>query len=447
MHSKYKKSTTYIILFLIFWGKSVFAQPDYQPSPSNLQNREAFQDKRFGLFIHWGIYSLLMDGEWVMNNKQIPIPDYEKLAPMFNPIRFNAADWVKMVKEAGMKYITITSKHHDGFAMFDSKLTDYDIVDRTPFKRDILKELAEACKKEGIQLFFYHSHLDWHHPEYFPRGKTGLKFTGRPESGDFNKYLDFMDGQLKELCSQYGEIGGIWFDGWWDKPDADWRLEKTYKTIHDLQPQALVGNNHHRSVNPGEDFQMFEKDLPGKNTTGFADKPYVVAPLPLETCETMNNSWGFNLKDTKYKTSTQLIHYLVKAAGNNANFLLNVGPAPDGTIQKEFADTLRKIGSWLNVYGKSIYQTRGGPIAEREWGTTTQKTEKTEKGEKKTVYFHILKSESKYLAINGFKGKIKSLVRLDNGQKVPFFEKEGTLFLGCGTPIAVPDLVLEVEVE
>jgi alpha-L-fucosidase len=434
-------------LSILSFSWQAFAQEGYQPSPSNLQNREAFQDKRFGLFIHWGIYSQLMDGEWIMNNRQIPISEYEKLAPMFNPQKFNALEWVQLAKDAGMKYIAITSKHHDGFAMFDSKLTDYDIVDRTPFKRDVLKELAEACKKEGIQLFFYHSHLDWHHPEYFPRGKTGVKFTGRPEAGDFNKYLDFMDGQLAELCSNYGPIGGIWFDGFWDKPLADWRLAKTYKTIHDLQPQAMVGNNHHESVRPGEDFQMFEKDLPGKNTTGFAEKSYEVAKLPLETCETMNQSWGFNLKDKNYKTSRQLIQYLVKAAGNNANFLLNVGPRPDGIIQQEFADTLRKIGNWLKANGKSIYGTRGGPISEREWGTTTLKTEKSDKGEKKLIYFHILKSEGKYLAINGIKTKIKSLVRMENQKPVPFFYKDETLFVACGPSGPEPDMVLEAILE
>jgi alpha-L-fucosidase len=260
-----------------------FAQKDYQPTKENLQAREWFQDAKFGLFIHWGVYSVLGDGEWVMNQRQIPIKDYEKLPALFNPTEFNAQEWVSMAKAAGMKYITITSKHHDGFAMFDSKISDYDIVDRTPYKKDVLKLLADECRKQGIKLFFYHSQLDWHHPDYFPRGSTGGNWTGRPESGDWKKYLSYMDTQLSELLTNYGPVAGIWFDGMWDKKDADWQLDKTYSLIHSLQPAALVGSNHHLAPFPGEDFQMFEKDLPGKNTTGFSGESKI-GSLPLETC-------------------------------------------------------------------------------------------------------------------------------------------------------------------
>ncbi len=260
-------------------------------------------------------------------------------------MHYDPAAWVAMAKAAGMKYITITSKHHDGFAMFDSKVSDYDVVERTPYGKDVLKMLADECKKQGIKLFFYHSQLDWHHPDYFPRGRTGL-FAGRAEKGDFNRYLDYMDAQLKELLTGYGEVGGIWFDGWWDKPEADWRLGKTYKLIHDLQPQALVGSNHHRKPFPGEDFQMFEKDLPGRNTAGFNDKSEIGA-LPFEMCDTINNSWGYNKNDGSYKSTKQIVQLLVKAAGYDANFLLNVGPRPDGTIQPEFVKRLAEVGDWL----------------------------------------------------------------------------------------------------
>ena len=187
--------------------------PDYKPSPQNLRSRGWFQDAKFGLFIHWGVYSVLGRGEWVMNNEKIPITEYEKLPAQFNPTKFDAAAWVALAKAAGMKYITITSKHHDGFAMFDSKVSDWNIVARTPYKRDPIKMLADECHKQGIKLFFYHSQLDWHSQDYFPRGRTGTGYTGRPESGDFNKYLDYMDAELTELLTNYGEIGGIWFDG------------------------------------------------------------------------------------------------------------------------------------------------------------------------------------------------------------------------------------------
>src|SRR5262249_22475298 len=228
------------------------------------------------------------------------------------------------------------------------------------------------------------------------RGRTGQS-SGRPEQGDFSKYLDYMDAQIAELCSgRYGPIAGIWFDGWWDqqlkkqergtdprKTRVDWRLRKTYDLIHKLQPQALVGNNHHVEPFPGEDFQMFEKDLPGGNTAGFnADsKP---ADLPLETCETINNSWGYNKSDKRFKSTTQLLHYLVKAAGMNANFLLNVGPMPNGKIQPEFVERLREIGKWLERSGESIYATRGGPVPSQKWGVTTQSKDG------KKIYVHVL---------------------------------------------------------
>lgn len=412
------------------------AQSDYKPAPENLQARQWFQDAKFGLFVHWGVYSVLGDGEWVMNNRRIAASDYEKLPPQFNPTEFNAAEWVALVKAAGMKYITITSKHHDGFAMFGSKVSDWDIVDRTPYKKDVLKQLADECHKQGIKLFFYYSQLDWHHPDYFPRGRTG-RDAGRPESGTWSKYIDYMDAQLKELLTNYGEIGGIWFDGWWDRPEADWRLAQTYKLIHDLQPQALIGSNHHRKPFSGEDFQMFEKDLPGKNTSGFSGESEV-GNLPVETCETINGAWGFNLTDKRYKSTRDLIHYLVRAAGHNANFLLNVGPMPNGKIQPEFQTRLREVGGWLGKYGDSIYGTRGGPISPRNWGTTTQKGNK--------VYIHILDWQDESLVLPRLDQRIKAASALKDGSAIKFAENEFGTLLKVPSPITDPyDTVIVLE--
>jgi alpha-L-fucosidase len=394
---------------------SIAQAQSYQPTPENLEARRWFQDAKFGLFVHWGVYSVMADGEWVMNNKKIPISEYEKLPPQFNPTEFNPAEWVALAKAAGMKYITITSKHHDGFAMFDSKLTDWDIVDRTPYKKDVLKMLADECQKQGIKLFFYYSQLDWHHPDYFPRGRTGVGYTGRPESGDWFRYIDFMDGQLKELLTNYGPIGGIWFDGMWDKPQADWRLAQTYKLIHSLQPAALVGSNHHKAPIPGEDFQMFEKDLPGHNTAGFNAESQI-GDLPLETCETINGAWGYNANDKRFKSVKDLIHYLVKAAGYNANFLLNVGPMPNGKIQPEFVERLKQVGAWLEKNGEAIYGTRGGPITPRPWGVTTRKGNK--------VYLHILNWSDPVLAMPRLPKKVKSATLLRDGSKVEFLEHD-----------------------
>ncbi len=426
----------YIAILISIASISLNAKNNYKPSKENLKAREWFRDAKFGMFIHWGAYSVLGDGEWVMNIQRISKETYKKLPSFFNPIEFDPAQWVAIAKAAGMKYITITSKHHDGFAMFDSKLTNWDIVDRTPYKKDVLKMLADECHKQGIKLFFYYSQLDWYHNDYFPRGQTGHD-SKRPEKGKWYKYLDFMDGQLKELLTNYGEISGIWFDGMWDKREADWRLEKTYKLIHDLQPNCLIGSNHHRAPNPGEDIQMFEKDLPGKNKSGYSEES-VVGQLPLETCETMNHSWGFNLQDNNYKSSKELIHYLVKAAGHNSNFLLNVGPMPNGKIQQEFIDTLKIIGKWLDEYGETIYGSRGGPIAPRDWGVTTQKGNK--------VFVHILNWEDNFFLLPKIERKVASILLFHNKKKISFTENKYGIVLELPQETKnMVDVVLEID--
>jgi alpha-L-fucosidase len=306
-----------------------------------------------------------------------------------------------------MKYITITSRHHDGFSMFATRATPYNIVNWTPFKRDPLKELADECQRQGLKLFFYYSQLDWHHPDYWPRGRTGQK-TGRPGSGDWSRYLDFMDSQLTELLTGYGPIGGIWFDGMWDKPDADWRLASTYALIHRLQPAALIVPNHHQAPLPGEDVQTFEQDLPGANTAGFNTKQ--IGSLPLETSLTMNNSWGFNITDHRFKSVRELIGYLVRAAGSDANLLLNIGPRPDGTIQPEAAERLQELGRWLATYGGAIYGTRAGPIPPRDWGATTQRGD--------TVFVHVLDWPDRVLALPPLAAQVVTAKMLGTGAPV-----------------------------
>jgi len=382
--------------------------------PEETPQQKWFRDAKFGMFIHWGVYSVLGDGEWVMNNRGIPVAEYEKLAPQFNPTEYDPAEWVALAKAAGVKYITITSKHHDGFAMFATKQSDWNILDRTPYKKDPLKMLAEECQKQGIKLFFYHSQLDWHHPDYFPLGRTGAT-AGRPPGGNWYRYLDYMDAQLTELLTNYGPIGGIWFDGWWDKPEADWRLEKTYGLIHRLQPAALIGSNHHRKPFPGEDFQMFEKDLPGQATQKF-NVGQEIGALPRETCDTINDSWGYNKGDSRYKSTTHLIHYLVRAAGYDSNFLLNVGPMPSGKIQPEFVERLKAMGEWLAKNGESLYGTRGGPVTPRPWGVTTQKGD--------TIYVHILNWQDPVLLLPKLDKPIDGANMLRTGDKVEVVEAD-----------------------
>ena len=415
------------------------AQTPYHPSPENLEARREFQDMKFGMFIHWGVYSVLGDGEWVFHNRKLTVEEYNRLPAFFDPEKFDAHAWVSLAKAAGMKYITITSRHHDGFAMFDSKISGWNIVQRTPYKKDPLKMLADECRRQGIKLFFYYSQLDWHNPDYYPRGATNWP-NGRPDHGDWNAYLDtYMDGQLTELLTNYGPIGGIWFDGMWDKPEADWHLDKTYALIHKLQPAALIIPNHHQTPRPGEDVQTFERDLPGQNTAGFNTK-YVSDQLPLESCDTLNENWGFNIGDSKYKSAAELERRLVRSAGNNANLLMNIGPYPNGEIDPQFVTRLKAVGDWLAKYGDSIYGTRGGPIAPADWGVTTQKKDK--------IYVHVLSWNAPLLALPPITEKIAAAHDLTDGASVEFTQKaDGVVLRVPPARSEEPDRVVALTIE
>jgi len=437
------------IILISFLFISIFstAQQNYIPTKENLEARKWFEEAKFGLFVHWGVYSVLGDGEWVMHQQNISVDEYEKLPGFFNPTGFDAEKWVLMAKDAGMKYITITSRHHDGFSMFDSNASDYNIVDKTPYGKDPLKMLAEACKKHNMKLFFYYSQLDWNRGDYFPRGRTGNGIEGR-EEGNWDDYIDFMKEQLTELLTNYGEIGGIWFDGEWDQmawdgkrfgdKKQDFKLDEVYSLIHKLQPQALIGSNHHLAPNPGEDFQMFEKDLPGKSTKDFATSADDIGNLPFEVCETINGSWGFNLKDRKHKSEKELIQYLIKAAGYGSNLLLNVGPMPNGKIQEEHIKSLKKIGSWIRDNGQTIYNTKRGPI------DPTDEIASTQNG--KTVYIHTLDSNKLNYFIDGFDLSFKRLTYLNSNRKVSYKKtKKGLLLFLNEKEINSIDTILKME--
>ncbi len=398
----------FLAICILVAVSNLCAQTAYRPSPQNMQSRKEFAQARFGIFIHWGIYSMLGDGEWVMHNKNINYKEYEKLAGGFYPSKFNAAEWVEAIKLSGAKYICITSRHHDGFSIFKTQASEYNSVDATPFKRDILGEIAQECHKQGIRLHIYYSHIDWGREDYYPIGRTGHG-TGR--TGYFNgeklpqldssvfqtnwayeNYLKFMDTQLTELLTNYGPIGAIWFDGVWDRDKQvnglkaeTWNLANQYSMIHKLQPACLIGNNHHMEPFPGEDIQIFERDIPGQNLYGYSEQA-ISTVLPLETCQTMNRSWGYRITDTTYKSVDFLIKYLVQTAAKGANLLLNIGPRPDGTLPDESLVRLKAIGEWMNTYGETIYGTTAGIVPEQSWGVSTKKGHRN--------FLHIFKDTS-----------------------------------------------------
>ena len=264
---------------------------------------------------------------------------------------------------------------------------------------DIIKELADECQKQGIKLHFYYSHLDWRREDY-PVNNSG-RGTGRVKGKEnWESYYKFMNNQLTELLTNYGPIGAIWFDGVWDNTNFDWQLEEQYAMIHKLQPSCLVGNNHHRTPTPGEDFQMFERDLPGENKAGYSAGQEVSA-LPLETCETMNGMWGYKIEDQNYKSTKTLIQLLVRAAGKSANLLMNIGPQPNGELPAVAVQRMKEMGEWMQQYGETIYGTRGGDVAPHAWGVSTRK------GNRLFIHVLDLKDNSLYIPL---KAKVKKAV-------------------------------------
>lgn len=426
-----------LLLAFVYWSSMATEPIGYTPSTENLKSREDFSNDRFGIFLHWGIYSLFGQGEWYLNS-DVNAEEYAKAAKAFYPIDFNAAEWVKAVKDAGAKYICITSRHHDGFSMFDTDQSDYNIVDATPFKRDVLKELAEECEKQGIALHFYYSHLDWTRDDY-PQGRTGHETGRNPENANWDTYYEFMNNQLTELLTNYGPVRAIWFDGWWDHDEDatpfDWHLPEQYALIHSLQPGCLVANNHHQTPFPGEDIQIFERDLPGENLYGLSGQQ--ISSLPLETCNTMNGMWGYKIKDQNYKDSKTLIHQLVKTAGLGANLLLNIGPQPNGELPATALQRLSDMGKWMKIYGETIYGTEGSPFPAQSWGTSTRKGER--------LFVHVLSPESDAIILPS-NVKISGAKDFLTGNTIPFTQAgDYTVLLPSNIPDSVPDFVIECQ--
>ncbi|HML66610.1 MAG TPA: alpha-L-fucosidase [Dysgonomonas sp.] len=358
-----------------------------------------FEDARFGMFVHFGPYSVLGDGEWVMNNRPIKMNEYKRLQDFFNPQEFSAAEWVRIAKSAGMKYIAFTSRHHDSFSNWDTKQSDWNIMN-TPYGKDIVRQLADECHKQDMKLVLYYSILDWMRSDYqYETGRTG-KGSGRTEKSDWNSYINFMKAQLTELLTNYGPIAGIWFDGHWDQTEhenrtdqstyVDWHYPEIYELIHRLQPECLIANNHHLPPFEGESYQIFERDVPGENKGGLSGQE--VSKLPLETCQTINGSWGFDITDDKYKSTKELLHLLIRTAGTGANLLLNVGPMPNGKIQTECVERLQQMGEWMDKYGYTIYGTKQGFTLPQSWGAITNKG--------KTYYIHILEKDTPSVTLN-----------------------------------------------
>ena len=355
----------------------------------NVQRMRWFRQARFGMFIHWGVYSVpagewkdkTNHAEWIMLTGNIPSAEYEKFAGQFNPVKFDAKEWVRIAKDAGMKYMVITSKHHDGFCMFDTKLTDYSIVKATPFKRDPMKDLAAACKDAGLRFCFYHSILDWHRPD---------------QETNFAVYHEYMKGQLKELLTQYGPIGILWFDGQWIGPWDRKKGEELYAYVRGLQPGLLVNNRVGKSTRQDGDYETPEQNIPAGAIQGRL----------WETCMTLNDTWGFKTSDHNWKSATDLARKLIDITSKGGNFLLNVGPTAEGVIPPESVERLETVGRWLKANGDGIYGTVQSP-----WRKHPFDGRCTVKGN--TLYVHVFKWPEGGVSLAGLQGEVRSVAPLD----------------------------------
>ena len=412
------------------------AQTPYEPTKENLQARKDFSDSRFGIFLHWGIYSTFAQGEWYMQNVPLNREEYAKAADAFFPHRFDADQWVSAIKAAGAKYICFTTRHHDGFSMWDTHQSDYNIM-HTPYAKDVVRQLADACHRQGIKLHLYYSHIDWTRDDY-PTGRTGRGTGKDPKKENWDIYYRFMNAQLTELLTNYGEIGAIWFDGHWDHDKDsvpfDWQLPEQYELIHRLQPACLVGNNHHITPYPGEDIQIFERDVPGENKAGLSGQ--AIGRLPLETCQTMNGMWGYKVADQNYKSTTELIRLLVRTAAKGANLLLNVGPQPNGELPATALERMKEMGGWLEQNGEAIYRTQAGGI---QMGDSLVSTRRGE-----VLYLHVLDPNLTEIDVN-VPSRIREITNLATGEKMQYMFRRNRLTMPVSVPEDCPDYIIKVE--
>jgi alpha-L-fucosidase len=378
-----------------------------RPVPSETaKERDArlawWREARFGMFIHWGPVSLKGTEIGWSRGAEVPVAEYDQLYKRFNPTLFDADAWVEIAKQAGMKYIVITSKHHDGFAIWDTKLSDYNIMN-TPLHRDVLKELAAACRKHGIVFCTYHSILDWYHPDY-PLGSPGGK-TVKP-TPNMDRYVAFLKGQVAELIRNYGPLGVMWFDGEWEKPWNPERGQDLYDWVRSLQPSIIV-NNRVGSAREGMEGTTSPGGVSGDYDTPEQKIGNFQTSRPWESCITICEQWSWKPND-KLKSPKECLQTLALCAGGDGNLLLNVGPMPDGRIEPRQVERLREIGRWMEVNGRTIYGTRGGPFKPGTWGASTYKGN--------SIFVHVFEWPAAGLALPPIAKRIVSWDVLTGGR-------------------------------
>ena len=365
-----------------------------------------WHDARFGMFIHWGLYSVLGRHEWVMENEGIPVAEYEQLAQLFQPKPNAARDWARLARAAGQKYMVMTTKHHEGFCNFDTKLTDYCAPKQGP-GRDLVREFVDAARAEGLRVGFYYSLMDWHHPD---GARCATDESAR------KRFVAYTHGLIRELMTNYGKIDILWYDVDWPLTPAQWESEQMNRMVFEPQPDIIVNN---RNGVPG-DFSTPEQEITAEKS-GRA----------WETCMTLNDSWGYQRADDNWKTSRQVVRNLIDCVRDGGNYLLNIGPRPDGSIPEESVRTLTEVGQWLRRNGESVYQSDLCQPRQSTYAGFTRKGN--------TLYMHVYFWPGDYVAIAGLQSRVKSSRFLATGQKIDF-QQDRFRVRFTGLPAAAPDI-------
>ncbi len=437
------KKPLIITLSLLLAALQAFPQekatPEYTEAYNNLMKKtEWWRNDRFGMFIHFGAYAVAGRGEWVKSNEKLTTEQYQQYVDAFFPADFDAKEWARIAKAAGMKYAVLTAKHHDGFCMFDSKLTDYKVSTRFQ-GRDVVREFLDAFRAEGLKVGLYYSLIDWHHPDYPNVGNHPQRDDKEYGKKTFNwdNYLKYMHGQVEELVRDYGKIDIMWFDySFGDYQGSKWKAKELLDMVHKYQPDIIVDNRltinagtstTGRVISPYGDFETPEQGIPDE---GILDK--YGNPMPWETCLTINNNWGYYEADKDWKSPEQIIHALVNCVSKNGNLLLNVGPTPKGRIPDESIKMLREVGRWMDKNGESIYGCGAAPLAKPEWGRYTQKGN--------VLYAHWMMPMIGHINLKGVGDKAKAVYLTSSGAELPHEtgwwgnDQQGNFFVNVKSP-------------
>lgn len=418
------------------------------------QERDArmgwWRDARFGMFIHWGLYAIPAGeykgqrskeiGEWIMSWANIPRAEYETFAPQFNPVKFDAGEWCRIASVAGMKYLVITSKHHDGFSLFDTAVSDYDIVDATPYKKDPMRALADECRRRGVQFAFYYSIMDWHHPSQYVDAPKKDPTAGHSQTkirdGRKPEYVAYMKAQLRELVTKY-DPAVLWFDGewvdWWTEEDG----QDLYKYVRSLKPNILINNRVGKGRKGMEGLSKTDRVYVGDFGTPEQQIPASGLPgVDWESCMTMNDTWGFKHYDENWKSSERLIRNLIDIVSKGGNYLLNVGPTAEGLIPAPSVERLADMGRWMKVNGQAIYGSGASPFTDQlPWGRATRKDGK--------LYLHVFEWPADgRLAVPAVAGKVTGARLLAGDARIDF--KQAADGLELTLPAKAPDPIASV---